>query len=85
MNIEKAVVGRDNISPLAAKIVQSYFVDRCNDMARPKGIFAAAEGAYDESAGIMTVRAEVHAATDLAAGQIAVERAFQFAKDMDSL
>ena len=82
MDHEKVVVVRDNVSPLAAKIVKTYFVDRCNDSERPNAMFDGATGRYDEAARTMTVEAGLTSATPPEVGRVAVERAFQFAEDM---
>ena len=82
MELEKVVVSRDNVSPLAAKIVETYFVDRCNDHARPNIMFAGASSAYDERSETMTVDAELKPSASPVVGVEAVERAFKFAEDM---
>lgn len=82
MDAEKVIVERDNVSPLAAKIVKTYFVDKCNDQARANSTFAGAESHYDEVTSRMVVEAELTATASPVVGREAVERAFRFAEDM---
>ena len=79
---EKVVVAHDNVSPLAAKIVRTYFVDKCNEPDRANSTFIGAESYYDETTQQMIVEAALTPSTSQTVGREAVERAFQFAEDM---
>ena len=82
MTQERVTVERSNVSPLAAKIMQTFFVDRCNDTERPNILFNGADGTYDEKRQSMVVQAELTPRTSKTVGTIAVERAFDFAQNM---
>lgn len=83
MDRDKVVVNRLNVSSTAAEIMQSYFVNGCNNPDRPNGLFAGAIGAYDSETSSMTIEAELKRSTSETVAREAISRAFGFAEAMD--
>ncbi len=85
MNSHEVTVTHTDVSVEEVNFIQKYFLDPYTNTERNNRMFTHLQGDYDDESATMTIRAECIDAKQLEIGRAAVEKAFEFAREITSV